>query len=160
MNLRLLIATVLVSLLAGTALAQDTNPGTDQLSAAPLRFNLALASAGSGGLVAQAAVSHDTLLAGLGVRLAAEYGFGVVPFSVTAGIIEHAPLGPVELYAGLGVGTSFETTGALIYGELLLGGNYRLSEHFAVYAEGRFRPYFDGTAQGLGGLGAGLQIRF
>src|SRR5690554_1444147 len=155
----ILITAILAFMISSTTLAQDTEPQAHD--AAPWRVSVSLAGTSSaGGLVAQAAVSHDDLLGVLGVRLAAEYGFGVVPLSVTAGVIEVAPLGPVDIHAGLGVGTSFEATGVLPDAELLLGASYRFNNYLGAYLEGRFRPYFDGTAEGVGGIAAGLQLRF
>src|SRR5690554_6417323 len=113
---KLLTIAIMALSLGNAALAQND---TEQPSkkAAPWRASISLAgTTPSGGLVAQAAISHDDLLGALGVRLAAEYGFSQVPLSITAGVIEVAPIGPVDLYAGLGIGTSFESTGVLIYG--------------------------------------------
>ncbi len=156
---RILITAILALMIGSTAIAQEQ--AAQSAPAAPWRVAASLAGTTSGGgLVLQAAVSHDHLLGPLGVRLAAEYGFGVVPLSVTAGVLETAPLGPVDIHAGLGVGASFEATGVLTYAELLLGTSYRFTDNLGAYLEGRFRPYFDGTAEGVAGVAAGLQLRF
>lgn len=158
--IRLIISTIVALGISGAALAQETEAQPD-FNEAPWRLSVSLAGTSpSGGLVAQAAVSHDDLLGPLGVRLATEYGFGVVPFSVTAGVISVAPIGFLDLHAGLGAGASMESTGVLLYGELLLGASYRFTDYLGVYTEARFRPYFDGSADGVGGVAAGLQLRF
>ena len=157
--MKLLMSAIAALGVSSAALAQDQAAETSY-DAAPWRISASLAGSAGAGLVVQAAASHDDLLGPLGVRLAAEYGFTNVPFSVTAGIIDVAPLGPIDIHGGLGLGVSFESTGALLYTELLLGASYRFSEHFGAYAEARFRPYFDGTADGIGGLAAGIQFRF
>lgn len=114
----------------------------------------------SGGMVAQVAVAHTSVLGPLGLRVSAESGFGTVPVSVAAGIIDGGSWGPVDIYGGVGVGATFEPGNVLIFGELLLGASHGLTDSIGVFGEARYRPYFDGTATGLAGAAAGLQFRF
>lgn len=151
---------LIVAILAVTAGTNVLAQGSGAFDPAPWRVSASIAGSPGAGTAVQAALSHDHLLGPLGVRLAAEYGLGTVPTSVTASVIEVVPAGAVDVHAGLGVGVSFETAGVLTYGELLFGASFRFSQYLGAFAEGRFRTYFDGTAEGMGGLTAGVQLRF
>lgn len=128
---------------------------------APFNISLALyGSAPNGGLVGQVAVGHDAIVGNLGARLTVDFGFGEVPLSVSGAITYRATVDSVDGYAGVGMGASFEETGTALFGELILGAGYRFAKNFGVFIEGRYRPYFDGSGDGLAALGGGVRLRF
>lgn len=128
---------------------------------APFYLSAALfGSAPDGGLVGLVAVGHDSVLGNLGVRAAVDFGFSEVPISLSGGVTYRATLDAADGYAGLGLGVSFEESGNALFGELLLGVSWRFAKHFGLFLEGRYRPYFDGSGDGLAALGGGIQLRF
>lgn len=128
---------------------------------APFHISLALyGSAPDGGLIGQVAVGHDSIVGNLGVRASVDFGFGQVPLSIAGAVTYRATMERVDGYAGIGLGLSFEETGNVLFGELLIGASYRFARNIGVFVEGRFRPYFDGSGDGLAALGGGIQLRF
>lgn len=139
-----------------TRLEQTTTPDR-----APFHISLALyGSAPDGGLVGQVAVGHDAVIGNMGVRATADFGFQDVPFSISGTATYRATMNSIDGYAGIGIGASFEEAGTAMFGELLLGINYRFARNFGLFIEGRYRPYFDGSGDGLAALGGGVQLRF
>lgn len=139
-----------------TRLEQATTPDR-----AAFHISLALyGSAPDGGLVGQVAVGHDAIVGNMGIRATVDFGFQDVPLSISGAATYRATMSNVDGYAGIGIGASFEDTGTAMFGELLLGINYRFARNFGVFVEGRYRPYFDGSGDGLAALGGGVQLRF
>lgn len=128
---------------------------------APFHLSLALyGSAPDGGLVGQVAIGHDAVVGNLGVRFSTDFGFSEVPISIAAALTYRATMEQVDGYAGLGLGASFEERGTAMFAEMLVGVSYRLARNVGIYAEARFRPYFDGSGDGLAAIGGGVQLRF
>lgn len=128
---------------------------------APFHLSLALyGSAPDGGLVGQVAIGHDAVVGNLGVRFSTDFGFSEVPISIAAALTYRATMDQVDGYAGLGLGASFEERGTAMFAEMLIGVSYRLARNIGIYAEARFRPYFDGSGDGLAAIGGGVQLRF
>lgn len=128
---------------------------------APFHVSLALyGSAPDGGLVGQVAIGHDAVVGNLGVRVSADFGFSEVPLSIAGALTYRATMERVDGYAGLGLGASFEENGTAMFAEMLVGVSYRLARNIGIYAEARFRPYFDGSGDGLAAIGGGVQLRF
>lgn len=139
-----------------TQLEQTTTPDR-----APFHISLALyGSAPDGGLVGQVAVGHDAVIGNMGVRATVDFGFQDVPLSISGAATYRATMNSIDGYAGIGLGVSFEQDGSAMFGELLLGINYRIARNFGLFIEGRYRPYFDGSGDGLAALGGGVQLRF
>ncbi len=128
---------------------------------APFHISVALyGSAPDGGLVGQVAIGHDAVAGNMGVRVSADFGFSEVPFSIAGAATYRATMDNVDGYAGLGLGVSFEEAGNAIFAEILVGISYRIARNIGVYGEARFRPYFDGSGDGLAAIGGGVQLRF
>lgn len=128
---------------------------------APFYLSAALyGSAPDGGLIGQVTIGYDAIIDNLGARASVDFGFGEVPLSLSGAVTYRATMDNVDGYAGIGMGISFEESGDAVFGELLLGVSYRLIRNLGVYVEGRYRPYFDGSGDGLAALGGGVQLRF
>ena len=135
----------------------------DQLLPERAAFHISLALYGSapdGGLVGQIAIGHDAVVGNMGVRLSTDFGFSEVPLSIAGAVTYRATMDSVDGYAGLGLGASFEQAGTAMFAEMLVGVSYRIARNIGVYAEARFRPYFDGSGDGLAAIGGGVQLRF
>jgi len=125
-------------------------------------FYVSLAAFGSdpaAGLLARVAVGHDAVLGAIGFRLSYEHAFGPTA-SNAAGIVTYTTaFGASDAYLGVGAGVAFEAD-PVPFGEVVVGIQYRLMRHLALFVEGRYRPYFDGTNDQYGGVGGGVQLRF
>lgn len=126
-------------------------------------FHISLALYGSapdGGLVGQVGIGHDSIVGNLGARVSTDFGFSEVPFSLAGALTYRASMDSVDGYAGLGLGASFEETGTAMFAEMFVGVSYRMARNIGIYAEARYRPYFDGSGDALAAIGGGVQLRF
>lgn len=128
---------------------------------------IALAAMGTDpneGIIAKATVGYDQLFDNIGFRVSYEHSFGTGAANVSGAVTYTTSFGRSDGYFGVGGGMSFETPQNVFFGELFVGISYRVADFVAIYAEGRYRPYFDSTVVGgttnMGGVGAGIQIRF
>lgn len=112
------------------------------------------------GVLARVALGHDHLLGNIGFRLSYEHSFGSAPSAAAAAFTYTTAFGRSDGYFGLGGGVAFEDPDPVGFGEALVGIQYRLSRRFAVFMEGRYRTYLDGSGQRFPGFSAGLQFRF
>ncbi len=111
------------------------------------------------GILGRVAVGHDAVLDNIGFRVAYEHAFGPMASNASGAITYTAAMGRSDAYLGVGAGVAFEAA-PVIFGEMLVGVQYRVARHLAVFVEGRYRPYFDGTNDQFGGVGGGVQFRF
>lgn len=125
-------------------------------------FYVSVAAMGSDpvhGVLGKVSVGHDSMLGNIGFRVSYEHAFGTFASNASALATYTTSFGASDAYVGLGGGVSFETT-PVFFGEMTVGIGYRIGRHLGVFVEGRYRPYFDGTNQQLGGVGGGVQLRF
>ena len=125
-------------------------------------FYVSVAAMGSDpnkGVLGRVAVGHDSVLGNIGFRVNYEHSFGASPSSAGGAITYTTFHGRSDAYVGVGAGAAFEAD-TVFFGEMFVGVQYRLARHFAVFVEGRYRPYFDGSGEQYGGIGGGLQFRF
>lgn len=112
------------------------------------------------GLIGQVMIGHDSIIDNLGARLSVDFGFDEIPLSVSGDLTVRATHGAIDGYAGIGGGAQFKADETVPFGELILGVQYRMLRNVALFAEGRYRPYFNDTGDHQPAVFGGVQIRF
>ena len=103
---------------------------------------------------------NDSIVGGFGARITGDIEVtGQTPgSSVAADLTYRISSGRADGYVGAGAGYNLgrEST----FGDLLVGGDYRVTDSIAVFAEARQNYFFDGTNDSIGSIVGGLKFRF